>query len=65
MTDPEVIHLMVQARAAGRLAGEANRGHGTLPVPPASVTAGSLLSRRAAVQWYRGLAEGREADGHG
>jgi hypothetical protein len=53
--------IVARARAEGRRAGRMHRMHGTVPVPPASITDGSLLMRQVASEWYRGLDEGLKA----
>lgn len=51
--------ILARARKEGRRAGLKHRLRGTIPVPPASTTDGSLLMRQVASEWHRGVAEGR------
>jgi HK97 family phage prohead protease len=51
---------LADSREAGRAAGRLHQASGVLPVPPASISDGSLLMRKCATQWHAGLAEGRD-----
>lgn len=53
--------VLKRARTEGRRAGLKHRLHGTIPVPPGSITDGSLFVRQVSSEWYRGLAEGLKA----
>jgi len=53
------VQALADSHQAGRVAGHMHQTHGVPPVPPASISDGSLLMRKCATQWYAGLAEGR------